>query len=193
MSERKWLLYSYLVLCTAGTLGFLVLDIVLPVCSQLRRKEDTTAFHPLLDSLAFKALAGADVPVAACLVYQGWIIGSGFNTVYAGNNICGHAELNAINDAVHRLGIRKFERLNKNELQLISTFEPCAMCKGAAIEYGITHVVSVLPKRPADRYRQWITKLKYEYHSRLSRDPYFQYRLFTMHPAFDSLAYPFSE
>lgn len=191
MKRRKWLQNTYLVLTGICTLLFVVFDIALPNWSRLRAAKNVTRYHPLLDSLAHRALATNDVPIAACLLYQGQIIGLGYNTVSADGAICAHAEINALNDASRHLGVDSFRKMGREELQLISTFEPCLMCRGAAIENGITRVVSILPKKYSDRWKQWKGTWQYGYYSRRSTDPYFQYQLFKLHPQFDSSRYPF--
>lgn len=191
MKSRRILLYIYLVCTTIGSLLFIVVNLLLPNWSRLKPRQDVSAYHQLLDSLARKALGTNDVPVAACIVYQGNVIGVGYNTVYSQGTICSHAELNALNDATKQIGIDQFQQLNKDELTLITTFEPCLMCRGAAVEVGISHVVSILPKNRTDRWKLLRKEWNYDYNSVLGTNPRFQYDLFKLHPAFDSLQYPF--
>ena len=191
MKSRRILLYIYLVCTTIGSLLFIMYNLLLPNWSRIKAKEDVSCYQQLLDSLARKALQTSDVPVAACLLYQGKIIGVGYNTVYSEGTICSHAELNALNEATKQIGIDQFQQLNKSELTLISTFEPCLMCRGAAVEAGISHVVSILPKHKTDRWTLLQKEWRYDYNSALGVNPRFQYDLFKQHPTFDSLQYPF--
>lgn len=191
MNRKKTILYFYLVCSTLGTLLFILFDLVLPNWSRIKAKEETVMYHPLLDSLARQALITKDVPVSACLLYKDKIIGVGYNTVYAEYNLCGHAEINSLNNAVKTLGLDQFMKLDKSAIKLITTFEPCMMCRGAALEYGITHIVSILPKSNRDRWTQYKQLWRYYSQHTLAKEPRFQYNLFKMHPQFDSLAYPF--
>ena len=49
--------------------------------------------------MAELAFQNDEVPVGAIIVYQGQIIGRGFNQVLAKNSVSSHAEINAINQA----------------------------------------------------------------------------------------------
>lgn len=93
-----------------------------------------------LFALAEKSLESLDIPVGALLLYRGEIIGEGFNTVLRNGIAGGHAEMNAISDALLRLGSEHFSALDRNHLFLISTFEPCLMCAGAFITHNIQYV-----------------------------------------------------
>lgn len=93
-------------------------------------------FENELNKLGQKSIETMDVPVASILVYKGKIIGRGYNTVKRESNIGGHAEINAMSDAYKTYG-DSLSRLNRNELVLYSTFEPCEMCKGAIVHYNI--------------------------------------------------------
>jgi tRNA(Arg) A34 adenosine deaminase TadA len=93
-----------------------------------------------LRTLGMKALETSDVPVAAVVLYGDSVIGEGYNTVIRDANAGGHAEINALSSALQSLGIEKFKHLNRDSLCLLSTFEPCPMCRGAILEYNIRHV-----------------------------------------------------
>lgn len=102
-----------------------------------------------LRRLGAGCVASRDVPVAAVILYGGKIIGRGRNTVLRDANAAGHAEINAITDAIRRFGKEGFMRLNRDSLELISTLEPCPMCAGAIAEYRIRSV-SFLKSAPVD-------------------------------------------
>lgn len=87
-----------------------------------------------------QALKAGDEPVSALLLYDYSIIGRGHNTVQSDTNVVGHAIINAINDAVKKLGLYQFQAMNKNFLRVMTTTEPCQVCKSVMIEYGITKV-----------------------------------------------------
>lgn len=193
MHRKKTFYIIYAVLTGILSLLFIAEHLLLPSWYSFRSKQQIGGhLYPLLDSLAKKALTTNDVPVAAVLVYGSTVIGEGFNTVYKQNDICGHAELNALNNAVQSLGMDSFKGLDRQQLSMISTFEPCMMCKGALVENDIYRATFVLAKSAKDRYRSFRKEWKYKIHLRESNDPYFQYALFRLHPDFDSTAYPFS-
>ena len=55
-----------------------------------------------LEKLGSTALESGDVPIGAVLLYDDTIIGNGYNTVLRDGNAGGHAEINAISDALTR-------------------------------------------------------------------------------------------
>jgi tRNA(Arg) A34 adenosine deaminase TadA len=125
--------------------------------------------------IAFK---GGDVPVAAVLWFGDSLIGKGSNTVNRLLEAEGHAEINAISDALKKIGMDKFKRLSRDSLLLITTFEPCGMCRGAIVEYNIQRVVFIKEKNLGyllrnEFWREW----KY-YFQRRKADSDLQDRLF---------------
>lgn len=87
-----------------------------------------------------EALKKGDEPVSALLLYDYSIIGRGHNTVQSDTNVVGHAIINAINDAAKNLSLGQFQAMNKNFLRVMTTTEPCQICKSVMLEYGITKV-----------------------------------------------------
>jgi tRNA(Arg) A34 adenosine deaminase TadA len=96
-----------------------------------------------LKILAFEAdlVKDKDVPVAAGIWYRDSLIALGHNNVNEVGNAAGHAEINAISTAIARVGLAKFRSLDRSELVLISTYEPCPMCMGALVEYNLRNVL----------------------------------------------------
>ncbi len=80
--------------------------------------------------------AAGNRPVAALIVRDGAIIGSGRNTVYADRDPSAHAEVAAI-----RVACRKLDTLDLAGATLYSTLEPCPMCLWMILEAKITRVV----------------------------------------------------
>ena len=80
------------------------------------------------------------MPVSALLIYNDEIIGEGYNTVLRASAAGGHAEINALSDAMKRLGFERFSSLSRDSLFLVTTFEPCLMCAGAFLNYNIQQV-----------------------------------------------------
>ncbi|MCA9914018.1 MAG: tRNA adenosine(34) deaminase TadA [Anaerolineae bacterium] len=77
---------------------------------------------------AEKALVHEDVPIGAIAVYQGEIIGRGYNRREADQDPTAHAEMIAIRQAAQVIGYWRLEAVT-----LYCTLEPCAMCAGAMV------------------------------------------------------------
>jgi tRNA(adenine34) deaminase len=87
--------------------------------------------------LADQAQLHNDVPVGALVVNQmGEIIGRGKNEREKSNDPLAHAELMAIKDAAKNLNSYRFD-----DLTLVVTLEPCAMCAGAIAESRINRLI----------------------------------------------------
>ena len=87
--------------------------------------------------LADQAQLHNDVPVGALVVNQmGEIIGSGKNEREKSNDPLAHAELMAIKDAAKNLNSYRFD-----DLTLVVTLEPCAMCAGAIAQSRFSRLV----------------------------------------------------
>ena len=87
--------------------------------------------------LAQQAQLHNDVPVGALVVNQnGEIIGRGKNEREKSNDPLAHAELMAIKDASKNLNSYRFD-----ELTLVVTLEPCAMCAGAIAQSRFSRLV----------------------------------------------------
>ena len=85
---------------------------------------------------AQRALEAGEVPVGAVVVWEGRIVGRGFNRNILDNDPSAHAEIVALRDAGaafgnHRLG----------GCSLFATIEPCAMCADAIIHARIQRLV----------------------------------------------------
>jgi tRNA(adenine34) deaminase len=77
--------------------------------------------------LAKEAANHGDVPVGAIIVDEkGEVIGRGKNERVKNNDPLAHAEIMAIKDTASKLSNWRFDQLT-----LIATLEPCAMCAGA--------------------------------------------------------------
>ena len=152
---------------------------------------DAATYNDTLIDLGKKSIPSGDVPVASLLLYDGKIVGEGYNDVVKNQNPSGHAEINAIADCFRKIGYSKFKTLNKDYLILFTTDEPCSMCKGAIQEYGIKKVVFSLAKRKADKISNLKNDLKYYYHLKQMKNKRLQYDLFKLHPTFDSILFPY--
>jgi tRNA(adenine34) deaminase len=87
--------------------------------------------------LAQQAQLHNDVPVGALVVNQmGEIIGRGKNEREKSNDPLAHAELMAIKGASNNLNSYRFD-----DLTLVVTLEPCAMCAGAIAQSRFSRLV----------------------------------------------------
>lgn len=80
-------------------------------------------------------LAEGGVPIGSVLVVGDEIVGRGHNRRVQRGSVVLHAEMDALEDA-GRLPAAVYRRST-----LYTTLSPCDMCSGAALLYGIPHVV----------------------------------------------------
>ena len=78
---------------------------------------------------AKKAAAIQEVPIGCVIVYNGKIIGRGYNRRVVDKNTLSHAELNAIRKASRVMGDWRLE-----DCDMYVTLEPCQMCSGAIVQ-----------------------------------------------------------
>ncbi|MFK7815412.1 MAG: tRNA adenosine(34) deaminase TadA [Gammaproteobacteria bacterium] len=86
--------------------------------------------------LAQHAMEHAEVPVGAVVVFEGEIIGKGWNQPIATHDPSGHAEIIALRDAANTLGNYRLPNTS-----LYVTLEPCTMCAGAILHARIKRLV----------------------------------------------------
>lgn len=86
--------------------------------------------------LARKAAQADDTPIGALIVYEGRVIGRGYNKRNAMSNPLCHAEIEAIHQAAAELGDWRLENTT-----IYITLEPCPMCAGAIVQARIPRVV----------------------------------------------------
>jgi tRNA(adenine34) deaminase len=98
-----------------------------------------------LDQARLAALAG-EVPVGAVLVFDGAVVGAGFNQPIGSHDPTAHAEIVAIRAAAQRVGNY---RLTGSTLYV--TVEPCLMCVGALVHARVGTLVfgAIEPKSGA--------------------------------------------
>lgn len=85
---------------------------------------------------AKKAYRLGEVPIGCVIVFQGKIIGRGYNRRNTDKNTLAHAEITAINRASKFIGDWRLE-----DCTLYVTLEPCQMCAGAIVQARIPEVV----------------------------------------------------
>lgn len=96
--------------------------------------------------LAKQASDLGEVPIGAVVVYEGKIVGRGFNRRESAHDPTAHAEILAIQEASQNL-----KRWRLTGCTLYVTLEPCPMCAGALVNarvdrlvYGTTDIKSRL-------------------------------------------------
>jgi len=88
-------------------------------------------------SLAKVAADKGDVPVGAIVVNEaGEILGTGQNLREQSSDPTAHAEVIAIRQAAEKIGSWRLDNLT-----LVVTLEPCAMCAGAILQSRIKRLV----------------------------------------------------
>lgn len=147
--------------------------------SQLSAEQSYLLWH-----LGLQALESSDVPVAALLLYKDEIIGRGFNTVRRDQDPAGHAEVNAIRDAFSKLGTDGYEALDPSKLLMISTFEPCPMCRGAMQLHKISHAQFERAKPVTQLLREQLKMLRYQFNREKVGPEGLQESLFWLHPSY---------
>ncbi len=85
---------------------------------------------------ARKAYKLGEVPIGCVIVYEGKIIGRGYNRRNTDKTTLSHAEISAIKKASKVIGDWRLEGCT-----LYVTLEPCQMCSGAIIQARIDRVV----------------------------------------------------
>lgn len=77
-----------------------------------------------------------ETPIGCVIVYDGKIIGRGYNRRNTDKNPLAHAEITAIRKASRKIGDWRLE-----DCTLYVTLEPCQMCAGAIVQSRIPRVV----------------------------------------------------
>ncbi len=134
--------------------------------------------------LAERPLDSSDVPVGALLLFEGIIIGEGYNTVLRNVKAGEHAEVNAISNAIASMGMEKFSSLDRGSLVLVSTFEPCLMCAGAFINYNIQKVYFMKEKEFSITGKEEARFIRYLMRRRQVKNKDEQASLFEKHPGY---------
>lgn len=87
-------------------------------------------------TLADKAESIGEVPVGACVVLNGELIGEGFNTPITDNDPSAHAELRAVKEAA--AAVQNYRLIDAT---LYVTLEPCSMCAGMLVHARVKRLV----------------------------------------------------
>lgn len=90
--------------------------------------------------LADQAIITDDIPASAIIIDQDQkIVAKAYNSRIKTNTICGHAEINAINDA-----FKAKITTNLKGCKIYTSLEPCDMCFGAIRQARITEIHYVI-------------------------------------------------
>jgi tRNA(adenine34) deaminase len=116
--------------------------------------------------LGRKALDSDDVPVGALVVYEGRVIGRGFNQREKLQDPTAHAEMLAITAAADYIGHWRLE-----DCTLYVTLEPCPMCAGALVQARVSRLVYGAPDGKAGACGSLFT---------ISNDPRLNHRVETV-------------
>ena len=85
---------------------------------------------------AKRGFTEGEVPIGAVAVRDGIVIARGHNRRISRSDITAHAEMECLRD----LSSRELN-FDLTAITIYSTLEPCAMCLGAMIHYGIEKVI----------------------------------------------------
>ncbi|GEL74929.1 MULTISPECIES: tRNA adenosine(34) deaminase TadA [Myxococcus] len=94
------------------------------------------AFMQQALSLAREAAELGEVPVGAVAVFNGEVVGTGFNRREVDRNPLAHAEMLAMDAAARKIGAWRLSGVT-----LYVTLEPCAMCAGGLVQSRVTRLV----------------------------------------------------
>ena len=86
--------------------------------------------------LAKKAADMGEVPIGCVIVYEGKVIGRGYNRRTTDHNALAHAEITAIRKACKKMGDWRLE-----DCDMYVTLEPCQMCAGAIVQARMKRVI----------------------------------------------------
>ncbi len=94
--------------------------------------------HWMREAMALARLGAAvgEVPVGAVVVFQGKIVGRGYNSPIGRVDPCAHAEVLALQDAA-----RTLKNYRLVDCDLYVTLEPCGMCAGALVHSRVRRVI----------------------------------------------------
>jgi tRNA(Arg) A34 adenosine deaminase TadA len=112
-----------------------------------------------------------EYPVSALVIYKDSIIGAGINTFRNLNEPMGHAEINAIEDVFQSMHYFDFRALSRDSLVLVTSYEPCQMCKGVINHLDIRKVYYLQPKKISYRLKYLRKELSFHFKVRRIKTP----------------------
>lgn len=102
----------------------------------MRKYSEDEKYMKMAISQAKKAYALGEVPIGCVIVYEGKVIGRGYNRRKTDKNTLSHAEIIAIKKASKIIGDWRLEGCT-----MYVTLEPCQMCAGACVQARMDRVV----------------------------------------------------
>ena len=146
-NKMKRIKISLLILGGVILLGA-ALFLVPPNLSSIRSRVTIGQVH--YDSLlALQEMADqrGEYPVSALVLYGDSIIGAGINSFRTRNEPLGHAEINAFKNVFARMHYSDFRSLSRDSLVLLTSYEPCPMCKGVINHLDVRKIYYLQPKK----------------------------------------------
>ena len=104
--------------------------------TQVDFEKDDYRFMKQAITQAKKAYKLNEVPIGCIIVYEGKVIGRGYNRRNTDKTSLGHAEITAIKKASKYMGDWRLE-----DCVMYVTLEPCQMCAGAIVQSRMKKVV----------------------------------------------------
>jgi tRNA(Arg) A34 adenosine deaminase TadA len=175
-------IFTYIVIVASG---FILVCYALSKLYLMRRTMKLSdQYMARMLALAKQSLESLDVPISALLIYRNEIIGEGCNTVLRTSDAGGHAEINAISNAIQRMGMDQFSALDRASLFLVTTFEPCLMCTGAFMNYNIKNVYFIKEKDTLYLMKEAMRFIRYYFRRGKMNHTGEQDVLFEQHPLY---------
>lgn len=94
--------------------------------------------------MAVENAEAGEHPFGALVARDGEVLGTGVNAALRDHDPTAHAETAALRDACRRLGT-----LDLSGAAVVSSTEPCPMCRSAALLAGVSRIVYAAPKEVA--------------------------------------------
>jgi tRNA(adenine34) deaminase len=135
-----------------------------------------------LQVLGREAIDKNNLPISALLIHRDRIIGRGYNTVVSDSNILGHAEINAVNNAIKDTGYANFMKLDRGSMRLLTTSKPCPMCTYALRNYGIENIEFLKSRSLFKQIEQELDDIMYEFNMKKVDPDELQDSLFQLYP-----------
>ena len=156
-----------------------------PLTHQIKGREEVEILNShWLRQISSQSLETDDLPIGAILYYENEVIGEGNHSVLADGDPTGHAVINALRDAATSMGFEEFNKLDREELKLVTTYEPCEMCKGALINNDIKNVRFMMSKKFKNFWKEYKQGFAYEMNKKNAGREYIQDSLFVIHPKY---------
>ncbi len=137
-----------------------------------------------LQILGREAIDKNNLPITALLIHRDRIIGRGYNTVVSDSNVLGHAELNAINDAIKDTGYANFMKMDRSSMRLLTTSMPCPMCTYVLRSYGIENIEFLKSRSLFKQIELEVNDIMYELNKKKVNPDDLQDSLFQLYPNF---------